>query len=219
MKKIFIIAVVASLSLFTSCKKQEPFVKKISQLRENVFVAEAENYSVHCYAELREEPNLNDGNPADMKPLVTFKIIPKNNFDVENKELSIEYSFNEESYKGNFEFKPLAVVRYSYIHTESLPTADFKAVLTIDDSSEIIELHSKKRADLIPYATAVAEVKKHAQNSLDVFFDDNETGEIKIRLIENDGYNFWYVGFFDAKNSVSYLVDGLTGEILAIKNN
>lgn len=220
MKKNFI-AFIFTLTLMplSACNNGKLYENKISQLREYVYSTETDDYVLTCYGEVKEFPFRDDGTVGELKRILTFKIIPKGSFNAENKDLSVNCRLNEEVLSAKFEFKPLAVSRYAYVYPEKLPDEEFEATITVDGGSETLKLKSKRRDDLISYSDALTAAKKIADGAIDDYFTEPNYGEIRIRLIENEGYNFWYVGFFDGKTSTSYLVDGLTAEILAIKND
>ena len=66
----------------------------------------------------------------------------------------------------------------------------------------------------IGYERAISAIKSSDGDKLSEYFSNEEYGEIMIRLIENDGALYWYVGFTDGNETTAYLVDGKTAEIL-----
>ena len=91
-------------------------------------------------------------------------------------------------------------------------------MLSVDGELYSVCLSSVKNADTITYIRAVNGIIETDAERLSAF-KKNEPYETRIRLIENNGYNFWYVGFINSAKTLSYLIDGATGEILAVKEN
>ena len=54
-------------------------------------------------------------------------------------------------------------------------------------------------------------IQAHSQNN-------TFNGEIYVRLIEQGGKNFWYVGLITKEKTLALLVDGKTGKILSEKS-
>ena len=52
---------------------------------------------------------------------------------------------------------------------------------------------------------------------IEEIFDGKTPYEIKIRLIYSDGYDCYFIGVETKEKSVGFLLDGSTGEIIAIK--
>ena len=75
--------------------------------------------------------------------------------------------------------------------------------------------HSQKNSDTIAYEKAINQLSKNDE-SVKEFLNSNNY-ELKIRLIDNEGYDYWYIGFSNADKSISFLVDGKTGETVAKK--
>ena len=217
MKKIiaFTFAVLTVLTM-SGCKKRADYSQKISQLRTEIFTGETDRFTLYCYGETRETPFETDGKITEVHPFSSFKIIPKQGEACEG-EILVKFGVAGLNLCGKFEYKPLADARYAYILSPCLPKENFTAVISLGGEDYPVEMHSLKLADTIDYAAALSVAQKAFGADGEKFFNDDNYGEIRIRLLENDGYNFWYVGFFAENLKREYLIDGKTAEILATK--
>lgn len=217
MKKI-IAFTFAFLTVLTmcGCDKRADYSQKISQLRTEIFIGKTDRFTLYCYGETRETPFETDGKTTEVRPFATFKIIPVTGEACEG-EILVRFGAAGLNFCGKFEYKPLADARYAYILLPCPPKENFTAVISMGDEDYSVEMRSLKLADTIDYAAALSVAQKACGADGEKFFNDESYGEIRIRLLENDGYNFWYVGFFAENFKREYLIDGKTAEILATK--
>lgn len=218
MKKI-ILFVCAVLTVLSSggCEKRSGYPQKISQLRTEIFMGETDRFTLYCYGETREILFEADGKPTEVRPFASFKIVPKSGEACEG-EILVKFTISGLNLCGKFEYKPLADARRAYILSPDIPKENFTAVINSDGEDYAVEMRSLKLADTIDYAAALNAAKNAYGTDGEKFFNDENYGEIRIRLLENDGYNYWYAGFFAENVKREYLIDGKTGEILATKS-
>ena len=98
-----------------------------------------------------------------------------------------------------------------------LPDKKLNVKITTDEKSESITLISVKKKDTLTYKEALNSLIKSKTPSITEIFDGKTPYEIKIRLIYSDGYDCYFIGVETKEKSVGFLLDGSTGEIIAIK--
>ena len=64
-KKLCFFLCIVSVGLFFGCKKSFDYFPYVSELRNNVLLAEADGFSLRMYAVYRENPYLPDGIPRE----------------------------------------------------------------------------------------------------------------------------------------------------------
>ena len=72
----------------------------------------------------------------------------------------------------------------------------------------------------ISYSTALNHLVQKQQSLVAHYTTDDGvfTAEIYARILVNDGAPYWYIGIASGNNNLkALLVDGITGEILAIR--
>lgn len=216
MKKIAFCVVLFIIFQLTGCKKYAEYEDKISQLRYDVLYGETDEFDVTAYVEKREDPIYQDGLTGDIANFLTFKI----EFDrdaVLRSSPVIEFETDGIKYRKETEYKPLSDFVYCFFSPKKLPDKKLNVKITTDEKSETVTLLSVKKNDTLTYKEALNSLRKSKAAPADEFFDGKTPYEIKIRLIYSDGYNCYFIGLETKEKSVGFLLDGSTGEIIAIK--
>lgn len=217
MRKIVlsVITAISSVLIFTfaGCKKNEPTAPNVSQIRYDVFYAEDVRFKISVFAEKRESPFIADGNPAPLSPFVSVKVTPKADENLENADMIAEIKTNEKTYAATFDFKPVSTTRECRLYPEKPLSGEFVLTLTVNDEKFVYKPKSLKNKAIITYSAAIFAAKKYAKGRLDGYFGE-DTGEIRVKLIENEGFNYWLVEFIDEKSTISFLVDASSGEVV-----
>lgn len=215
MKKLLLaIVFISTFFTFTACKKTNPYENKISQLRTDVYVCETENYTITAYPEIRENPFLSDGKVGKLEKVMIFKLNFLND-ETKTDLYKIEFDIDGKTYSSQFEYKPSSTFLYCQVLVENLPQKSFNVTLKDDNHSFSNQLNSVKKSNTLDYVKILKSFKDNEKTSALM----NEDNEIKIRLINNGDYDYYYVGFSSEEKTVSYLLDGFTGEIIAQKDD
>ena len=215
MKK-YLSLIFLTVFLLTSCAaKKYPLNEKISQIRENIFVYENDDFSSDAYAEIREKEKQDDGYVGEMKKYMIFRVrFKKKNFQC----AEIAFETNGIKYHNSFDFSPSSSFVSCETEVSAFPESGFYAIITIDGEELPIEYVSVKKEGTKNYEEAISTCAEKEKERIDKFIADKEY-EIRVRLIENGGFNFYYVGFITENTSVSFLLDAATCEILSVKEN
>lgn len=217
MSKIILSVVIAVssvfVSLFSGCKKNEPTAPDVSQIRYDVFYAEDDRFKISVFAEKREYPFIADGNPAPLSPFVSVRVTPKADENLENADMIAEIKTNEKTYAATFDFKPVSTTRECRLYPEKPLNGKFVLTLNVNEEKFVYEPKSLKNKAIITYSAAIFDVKKYTKGRLDGYFGV-DVGEIRVKLIENEGFNYWLVEFIDEKSTISFLVDASSGEVV-----
>lgn len=218
MKKIALLFSVLFLLFSTSCKQNDAYADKISQLRHDILYAFTEDYEIFAYKEIREEPLKDDGKKDETKNVLTFKIVFKKEMSLKSSPV-VQFSIDGINYRKEFEYRPLSNYVSCYFFLPSLPKEKLGISLEFDERKETHTLLTVLNKATINYSEALTGIAESDDEDAKKFFGGNENYEIRIRLIYSDDYRCYYVGLFSASESVSYLVDGENGEIIAKKVN
>lgn len=216
MKKIALCVVLLFAFQFAGCKKNSEYEDKISQLRYDVLYGETDDFDVTAYVEKREDPVCQDGLAGETTNFLTFKI----EFDRDTVLKSspvIEFETDGIKYRKETEYKPLSDFVYCFFSPKKLPDKKLNVKITTDEKSETVTLLSVKTKSTLTYNEALNSLIKSKTPSATEIFDGKTPYEIKIRLIYSDGYECYFIGLETKEKSVGFLLDGSTGEIIAIK--
>lgn len=216
MKKILLYAILLlSLVTFTGCKPQEHIDPRISQLRNDVIFGESQNFKLSAYCERREDPLESDGVCGKLENSLIFKIdFGKSQSAIEN--CSISFTLNGKEYCETFEYKPLSSFLFAHVCVENLPSEPIDVCIKGPNVNETLTLCSIKNKGTVDYFSALQTITNSNEDCKN--FLESGDGELRIRLIDNDGYDYWYIGFISAEKTLSFLIDGENGEIIAQKN-
>ena len=214
-KLICLILLLTSFSFVCSCKKDDFIYKsKISQLRQNILFGECSEFSIFCFTELVEIPIEDDGIVGKTENRLYFKLKYKEN-NHEEELVNISFNIGKSSFNGQFEYKPISDNLICSISVDNISLNKLYLIITNENKRQALTLNSIKNQTTIPYATAITSLVNNDSEIKKIF--DNDSAEIRIRLINNDSYDYWYVGVCDGKKEYSFLVDGQNGELLARK--
>ncbi|MBR2336783.1 MAG: hypothetical protein IKA61_02435 [Clostridia bacterium] len=212
-KKLFIIITVLCSAL-TCCGKNSKLDSKISQLRNDIYAYDCKDFTLTALADTVEAPLSSDGAVGKLEKVITFKLKTKN--PAQNTEnCSIAFSLNKKNYSKDFEFKQIPTLLSCQVKVNELPKKSLEISLTVNGKASQITLKSVK----CPSTKSYGDVLKMLSSEEDFAKRIEENAELRIRLINNGGYDYWYVGIIDKEKTVSYLVDGESLEIIAKKSD
>ena len=217
MKKlvIFVISLVLLFSL-CSCKTDGGLTPFVSELRSDVFVGEGQSLSLKAGYGFKETPFITDGKTSNKTYALTFKLLGVND---QNVAYSLTANLNGRDYNANFTFNPVSHSLTTIVEIEDFKEKEFAVTVRSANTVEQITLKSILPENTIDYKSALSHVKS-SQSALVKSYTDtdgNLTAELHVRVLVKDGHPYWYVGFAKDNDLKALLVDGLSGEILAVR--
>lgn len=200
------------LLLFAACKQSVNYFDYVSELRNNIFLAESDGFSLRIFSVTKETPYAADGVPNETTALTEIRLTAPEgdkacnlSFRAEGREYGGEMSFD--NVKGDYYFSctldiselPALPCVIKYGDTE----LEMNALSVVDENTLAPEtaLKSLERAE--------AELFKSMTDKYGF------AGEIHLRLIY-EASPYYYVGIIDREERVNaFLINAKTGEILA----
>lgn len=219
MKK-FILSVLIMLSAcfcaftLSGCGKGADLSPYISQNRLQIYSGGSENYELSVYAERREDPFIGDGYTGDMKSVLILKLSQKSG-DLTAANVTVVYNNEEKAFSYD-----RGVRNSNLIVVETLPESPtVTAKITVGDKSEVIELYSQKLATDCTYLEAIDAVQNYDGETVErLFYGNRALAEINVRLISDDGKNYYFVGLIEEGGKTSaYLIDAATKTVIATR--
>lgn len=199
---------------FTGCEKSADLSPYISQNRLQIYGGKSESAELTVYAERREKPFIGDGFVGDIENVLIIKLDGVG-CDITSADVTVVYDNEEKVFaydKG---------VRNSNVLTvEKLPESPtVTAKITRGDSSETIELYSKKLSTDCTYGDAIDAVQNYDGETVErLFYGNRAIAEINVRLISDDGKNYYFVGFIEEGGKTNaYLIDAETKTVIATR--
>ncbi|MBQ3234634.1 MAG: hypothetical protein IJA97_00570 [Clostridia bacterium] len=218
MKKIIaILTLVVSILALASCKNTVNLEMYLSEIRHSVYKYECEDYTVTVYAEEKETPYLNDGYVGEMKKYVTVRI---EDYKSSLSDASVSLSYGDTTVFGKFEYSPINGKFITEIEVDDLPTqSSISAVVKNAGEEKGFEISKFTLSGSISYKSALDKVAYAEQKSIEKMLSGSGSSiEARVRVLTEGESVYYYVSISDKNGkTVAYLVDGVSGEILASK--
>lgn len=196
----------------TACNKPVDYFSYVSELRDNIFIAETDEYSLRAYSVVKESPYLTDGIVMETsRRIEVYFIAPQGD---KNCELSLV--LGDKSYGGEMSFDN---VKTEYYWTCSLDVSTAQSLeFILEYGEETLNLTASSvlsGKELAP--KAVLEILKEEDPEPFAALTDKYgfAGEIYLRLIFEEN-PYYYVGIIDRNGKIyAFLINATTGKILA----
>jgi len=219
MKKfLFALVCILCLPLLSSCKKTVCDESLISQLKPNIFYYEEDDFKIYAFPETSENPLVSDGFVGKKESFLTFKLfLPSKStlLVVPN----IKVCLYDEEYSSQFDYDTSSNYLLCKIKAEELPEENFFAKLDLNGKTHDVEFSSLKQTNNFDYKDAVKLTLSSNDKTVKKLVSEGKSYEIRVKLIESEGFNYWVVGIIGESESVSLLFDAENGELIATKNN
>ena len=187
------------------CKNELDLSVYVTELRYDVFSGENQTYTIKGGLGFNQK-NQN---------VLTLRLVGK--YD-QNVSYNAQIEFNGEKYTQTFKYNPISS---NLTVSFDIPEFNLKqfnvAIITGGESSEIT-LNSIVPQNTMDYKTALKYLHTNQPDLINSYFDQdgNFTASIIARVIVKNDHPYWYVGL-KKDNLKALLVDGITGEILAVR--
>ena len=216
MKKISLVTVISFILILAACSQSNALEKKVSQLRFDILYSSSEYFDVYAFKEICENPQKDDGEIGELKNVLTFKIVFKKEMPLKSSPI-VQFSLDGITYRKEFEYKPLSNFVCCSLFLPALPDNKLDVSLEFDKKAENHTLLTVLNKKTLSH-TEVLDIIGNSDDEDALKFLNGETAyEVKLRLISSDGYNYYFIGFYNENEFVGFLMDGTTGEIIAKK--
>ncbi|MBQ8426448.1 MAG: hypothetical protein IJX16_01665 [Clostridia bacterium] len=219
MKKFFAIlfSVFCLTLLFPACSSGNNLSGYVSEMRSIIYHGEGQTLSLNAGYGFKEQPFINDGKVGKTVNSLTFKLIGKETDDVT---YHLSFNYNDTDYKSTFKLNPITDTVTCSVEIDGFYLNEFTVKISFGANSEEITLKSAIPENTITHLDALKYLQKNQGALISHYTDDegNFNAEIYMRILVKDGAPFWYVGIASGnENLKALLIDGFSGEILAIR--
>ena len=211
-----LITVLPATGCATKIEKRD---RNVSELRDELMIAESDKMKITLISGEREEPFSIDGKPGERVPFSVITIAPRGFSD--DAEFTYAAYIGAEKVEGKFSRHPYKNTCSVELSARSSSAAT--VTVTGDGYVENFELKSVKTDDMISASVALETAEIRLKDRIKELVADGELGaEIYVRFTENpisgDGGYYWYVAFVPEKYTVyAVLIDPVTKEIAAVR--
>jgi len=200
------------------CNGKPDYYSYVSDLRKDIFVGENDLFGVVVWAGARENPYASDGVKNPTKLNLTIKVTQKSET---GDKITAEIAYDEYRFVKELSFHPVKFAMASSFDVNVLPEKQMTVKLIYGDQSTELTLTSALNENTVAYSKALDSacnycgdfIKRHTKKG-------KLEAEITVRLLAENGNNYYYVGFVGADGEKkSVLLDGENATVLADKDN
>ncbi len=183
----------------------------LSEARSDLFCAETEAFSLALACVSREYPYIADGIPCEMSDLVEITLEDRQ--DAEDYRVFV---LGEREYGGEMSYRS---IRDDYFYSQGVdvfPQGSVSLRVEWEGGSCEVAATSVKTADTLSVKDALKKAEEAVPEQMKALRQDGRlNAEFYVRLLKRDK-PYYYVGITDRDgNTLSLLLDGATGEVLA----
>ena len=197
---------------FSACKKEIDYFSYVSELRDNIFIAETDEYTLRAYSVVKETPYIADGIAMETsRRIEVYFIAPQG-----TNHYTIAFTLDGDEYGGDMSYDN---VKSQYFWTCTLDVSKCSSLtFSIQDGESNLQVSAKsvlQEKELSP-KLILQNVIQENQEIFSALSDKyGFAGEIYIRLIYEEN-TYYYVGIVDRTGKIyAFLINATTGKILA----
>lgn len=217
---VFLACLVAIMSSFTlfGCKNSPDFSKYVTELRQNIYYGETENYKVKCFYGFREAPFIIDGNKGDKVYGLTFRLLDK---ELISSSYTLNFKYKDFNFRTAFKLNEVSNALEAFIELKDFAENSFSIDVSSASFVENVTLSSIVDSKALDYKSALNKLYSSSPSLINNYCNDNGEflGEIHMRIIVKDNLSYWYIGLVNEQGDLkALLMNANTGEVLAIRN-
>ncbi len=215
MRKIIVLLLIL-IGTSAGCKKADPYLNYVSELRQEIYKGYAENTEITAVYGFCETPYLNDGKTGNLIYGLTFKlhIVPD-----ETKRV-IKFTSGDREYSAPFGLDDITSEYKATVEIKADMGKEFAAALILGDATVPVVFKSIVPDNCITYETALKTLEDKQSTLLNSYIKDGTfAAEIYMRIFVKDGAPYWYIGIAAGNDRLkALLIDGVSGDLLAVRD-
>ena len=204
------------LLVCTACKKETDYFSYVSEICDNMLLAEDENISVRAYAIKRESPYLADGIPREQSTRAEFFIVTPSG----DQDCSIYFTIGKKQFRGDTSYDNVKAQFYYSCSVDISETSSLTIQIVYGDTTHELTAKSVKNEKTLSPKKALDCLRKSKEQVFTDLTDEyGFNGEIYIRLLYEDSV-YYYIGITNRNGKThAFLLNGQTGVVLAERKN
>ena len=202
--------------LFSGCSSKTTLDEYVSELRSNYYESVDSDLSITAgYGYTEKTPNL-DGNITQKTYALIFRLKDNPN---ENITYNISLNFNGKEYKETFKLNAVSHTLSAILPVEGFNLSEFEVVLSYSSTNKVIKMKSTLPDGTISHSKALEYLQKHQSQLVNSYYAGGKfCAEISLRVLVKDNHPYWYIGMSNDKGTKALLIDGFSGEVLAVRD-
>ncbi len=196
------------------CKKELCYFDYVSELRNNLFLARNEDFSLRVYSVVKETPYAADGVPQETSSRVEAYLVAPSGAQTVN----FHFQIDERTFGGEMSYDN---VTGEYYYSCTLDASKLSSLpCQIDYGNQAIELTANSvltETTLSPTAALDSLIAQNGELFTSLTDEYGFAGEIYLRLIYEDA-PYYYAGVIDRSGKIyAFLLNAQTGKVLAAR--
>lgn len=198
----------------SACSKSVDYFSYVSELRDNVFIAQSQDYSLRVYSVAKEHPYIADGVKNDVSRRAEFYLCAPSG----NENHTISFSVNGEAFQGELSYDNVKGEYYYFCSLDISFLQEIECVFTTEHGSfSLVAKSIKTPATLTAQSVLNCVINSQVELFSSLTDEYGFAGEIYLRLLYEDS-PYYYVGVIERNGNVTaFLLNGETGKILATR--
>ena len=212
---VFLLSLVCILGIlpsFSACKKSVNYFSYVSELRDNIFLAETDEYFLRAYSVVKESPYLADGIVMESSRRIEIYLVAPQG----DKNCAISFSVGEKSYGGEMSFDNVKTEYYLSCTLDVSFLREINFSITYGEKNVLLKACSVLNGKELSAKSILNGLRQESPEPFVALTDKyGFAGEIYIRLIYEEN-PYYYVGIIDRNGKIyAFLVNAITGKTLA----
>ncbi len=211
---IFILCIITMF--FSGCYSKTTLNEYVSELRSNCYESvDSLVYISAGYGYIEKSHNL-DGNVNQKTYALVFRI---KDTQSENITYNIALNHQGKEYNSTFKLHPVTHTLSAVIKVDNFNVSEFEITLSYSSNKQVIKMKSTLPKDTISYSQALSFLQKHQPELIQSYYVNGKfCAEICLRVLVKDNHSYWYVGLTNQEGTKALLIDGFSGEVLAVRD-
>ncbi len=200
------LCIILSFSLY-GCSG-ENLTDNVVELRENVFSGDYNGTKVSASYGFKKTEGYKEY-------LLTF-MLP---FDIISGTTSVKLNFNEQEYLATFSLSEITGNYLAKVSVEDFNINEFTCTISVGNEHTEVKMVSEVPPNACNCAKALEYLQKNQPELLDLYRENGVfTANLTVRVIGKKEKCYYYIGIEKNGSIKALLIDGFTGEVLAIRD-
>lgn len=194
---------------FFSCAEKNPLYNKVTELRERIYSGSADDIDVKATYGYKTEN-------GTKKYCLNFYLESVRDDEVKR---SISFSLGETRFDGDFTLSPSSGKLCASFRTETAVPDSIAVNIRYSSISTDVVLNSIIPEGTMTIKQVLDSITENQKNLVASYTDENGDfdAEIIARVTVKNEKSYWYVGIQRREKLIAFLLDGINGETLAVR--